>query len=75
MQSKLSKIQEVSQNFIASDQKISINQKTLESENSKSKTQFNKQQSLDNLIKLKYPYHQENDETTKKILHEYFKWQ
>ncbi|CAD8202788.1 unnamed protein product [Paramecium pentaurelia] len=73
MQSKLSKIQEVSQNLIASDQKISINQKTLESENSKSKTQFNKQQSLDNLIKLKYPYHQENDETTKKILHEYFR--
>ncbi|CAD8128107.1 unnamed protein product [Paramecium sonneborni] len=75
MQSQLSKIQEVSQNLIASDQKIQVNQKTLESENSKSKTQFNKQQSLDNLIKLKYPYHQENDESTKKIIHEYFKWQ
>ncbi|CAD8114764.1 unnamed protein product [Paramecium primaurelia] len=73
MHSKLSRIQEVSQNLIGSDQKISINQKTLESEQSKSKTQFNKQQQLDNLIKLKYPYHQENDETTNKILHEYFR--
>ncbi|CAD8211828.1 unnamed protein product [Paramecium pentaurelia] len=75
MHSKLSRIQEVSQNLIGSDQKITINQKTLESEQSKSKTQFNKQQQLDNLIKLKYPYHQENDETTNKILHEYFRCQ